>query len=172
MGGPDSEGPPLVLRHRARAGQLGVHHEHVLQQERRQPERVALRARHSRGRRSTTRRGRTPAAASPRRSRRATSSTSSGTSSSVCASCENGGNYANAHDLARGQRLRRPAPDAVPAGDVDFAGQQQAAARRRLRLLLLALGRPREGGSRTPRTWCASSSSARRAAPPTATSRA
>ncbi len=68
----DSQGSRLVLRHRARPGQLGVHHEHVLQQERRRPDQVAVRARTSRARRSTTRRGRTPAAASPRRSRRAT----------------------------------------------------------------------------------------------------
>jgi hypothetical protein len=35
----------LVLRHAARPGQLELHHEHVLQQERRRPEQVALRAR-------------------------------------------------------------------------------------------------------------------------------
>ena len=72
VGGPISRDRAVVLRHRARPGQLELHHEHVLQQERRRPERVALRAGPSRARRSTTRPGRTPAAASPRRSRRAT----------------------------------------------------------------------------------------------------
>ncbi len=63
----------------------------------------------------------------------------------VCTSRENGGNYANATTSPEGQRLRRPAPDAVPARHVDVARQQQAAARGRLRLLLRA-------GAAEPRT--------------------
>ena len=45
VGGPIRQGSRLVLRHGARPGQLGLHHEHVLQQERRRPEQVALRSR-------------------------------------------------------------------------------------------------------------------------------
>ena len=51
------------------------------------------------------------------------------------------------HHVARGQHLRGPGPDALPAGHLLVAGQQQVAARRRLRLLLLAVGRPRQGES-------------------------
>ena len=51
-----------------------------------------------------------------------------------------------------------------------LAGQQQVPARGRLRLLLLALGRPRQGGPEHQATWCAWSSSARPAARSTATS--
>ena len=45
VGGPIQAGSHLVLRHRAQPGGLELHPEHVLQQERRRPERVALRAR-------------------------------------------------------------------------------------------------------------------------------
>ena len=41
----DQPGSRLVFRHRARPRQLGLHHQHVLQQERRRPEQVALRSR-------------------------------------------------------------------------------------------------------------------------------
>ena len=164
---PGEEGSPVVLRHRAQPGQLAVHHEHVLQQERRQPERVAVRE------------GRDPAgvqrqdlAEHQRPHHRAGDAAQQGQRllgrAAGLQELRERRQLRQRHDVARRQRLRRPAPDALPAGDVDLAGQQQAAARGRLRLLLLALGRPRQGRSRTPRRWSASSSSARPDAPPTA----
>ena len=90
---------------------------------------------------------------------------------SVCASCENGGNYANATTSPEANGYGDLHADALPAGDVDLAGEQQAAARGRLRLLLLALGRPRQGGPEHREPACASSSSAPRGLRrPTATS--
>ena len=89
---------------------------------------------------------------------------------SVCASCENGGNYANATTSPEANGYGDLHADAIPAGDLDLAGEQQAAARGRLRLLLLALGRPRQGGPEHRKPASASSSSAPRGAPPTATS--
>ena len=58
------------------------------------------------------------------------------------------------HDVAGRQRLRRPASDALPVGELEFSGQQQVAARGRLRLLLLPLGRPSQDRSlhRRPRS--------------------
>ena len=140
-----SQGSRLVLRHRARPGQLGVHHEHVLQQERRRPDQVAVRA-------GQVAPGvqRQDVAERQRPHHRAGDAAQQGEHllgrAERLRQLRERRQLRQRDDLARGQRLRRPDADAVPAGDVDLAGQQQAAARGRLRLLLLPLGRPREGG--------------------------
>ena len=54
-----AQGPPLVLCERQNPGEFTVHLEHLLQQERRQPERVALRSRLTAGKPSAIARGRT-----------------------------------------------------------------------------------------------------------------
>ena len=127
-----------------RPGQLELHHEHVLQQERRRSERVAVRE------------GRDPAGvqrqdlAEHQRPHHGAGHAAQqaqrllGRAAGVQELRERR-QLRQRHHLTGGERLRRPAPDAFPAGDVELAGQQQAAARRRLRLLLLALGRPRQG---------------------------
>ena len=142
----------LVLRHRARPGQLELHHEHVLQRERRQPERLALRAgpqpagvqRQDVAERQRPHHGAGDAAQQGQhllgraerlhelRERR---------------------QLRQRHHLARSQRLRRPAPDALPAGDVDARRSTTSCCSKAASATSSRAGAAAPRRTRTPRAW-------------------
>ena len=79
---------------------------------------------------------------------------------SVCANCENGGNYANAHDVARGQRLRRPARRCGSSRRRGPRRSTTSCCSRAASATSSRAGAVARRRTPTPRTWPASSSSA------------